>query len=70
MVEYLDGEGGYVKGVSTYLVTDELTVKPMQLDFCFNLLKEYNIGCIGDIQEKVVNVGLDEVTGTINYITN
>ena len=44
-------EGGYVKGVVTYVVMDDLVVKPMS-----TTSKE-----ISALEERVVHLGMDEV---------
>lgn len=59
------GEGGYVTGV-TYMVTDELVVKPMSPISSITLLKRFNVQEIEDLQEKVVDFGLDEAIKLLN----
>ncbi|KAI3412579.1 uncharacterized protein J3R85_017201 [Psidium guajava] len=54
------GEGGYVKGVVTYMVMDDLVVKPMSTISCITLLNRFNVHEIADLQEKVIDFGLDE----------
>ena len=56
-----EGEGGYVKGVITYMVMDDLEVKPMSIISIFTLLNNFNIKEIGVLEEKVVNLSMDEV---------
>ncbi|GMY08626.1 hypothetical protein FCV25MIE_03865 [Fagus crenata] len=55
-----EGEGGYVKGVITYMVMDDLEVKPMSIISIFTLLNNFNIKEIGVLEEKVVNLRMDE----------
>uniref|UniRef100_A0A2N9HKK1 DUF674 domain-containing protein n=1 Tax=Fagus sylvatica TaxID=28930 RepID=A0A2N9HKK1_FAGSY len=55
-----EGEGGYVKGVITYMVMDDLEVKPMSIISIFTLLNNFNIKEIGVLEEKVVNLSMDE----------
>jgi hypothetical protein len=55
-------EGGYVKGVITYMVMDDLEVKPMSTISSFStLLAKFNVTDLGDVEEKVVDFGMDEV---------
>uniref|UniRef100_A0A2N9HJ06 DUF674 domain-containing protein n=1 Tax=Fagus sylvatica TaxID=28930 RepID=A0A2N9HJ06_FAGSY len=52
-------EGGYVKGVVTYMVMDDLEVKPMStisgITLISKLVKE-----VGALEEKVVDLDMDE----------
>ncbi|PIA38936.1 hypothetical protein AQUCO_02700256v1 [Aquilegia coerulea] len=52
--------GGYVKGVVTYMVTDELVVMPMSTISSITLLKKFNVGDVGSLEEKIVDFGLEE----------
>ena len=55
-------EGGYVKGLVSYMVMDDLEVKPMSIiSSTITLLNTFNVKEIGDLEEKVVNLGMDEV---------
>ena len=54
-------EDGYVKGTVTYMVMDDLEVKPMSTCSLVTLLTQFNIKEIGDIEVEVVDVGMDEV---------
>ncbi|XP_056168980.1 uncharacterized protein LOC115682184 [Syzygium oleosum] len=54
------GEGGYVTGIVTYMVMDDLVVKPMSTISCITLLNRFNVHEIGDLKEKVIDFGLDE----------
>ena len=51
-------EGGYVKGVVTYMVMDDLVVKPMSAISIITLLSKLEVGAL---EEKVVDLGMDEV---------
>ena len=51
-------EGGYVKGVVTYMVMDDLVVKPMSAISSITLLSKLEVGAL---EEKVVDLGMDEV---------
>jgi len=54
-------EGGYVKGVITYMVMDDLEVKPMSIISAITLLTKFNVRDVGAVEEKVVDLGMDEV---------
>ncbi|KAI5318097.1 hypothetical protein L3X38_037805 [Prunus dulcis] len=53
-------EGGYVKGVVTYMVMDNLEVKPMSTISSIALLNQFNVKDVGALQEKVVHLGMKE----------
>jgi hypothetical protein len=55
------GEGGYVKGLITYMVMDNLDVKPMSTISAITLLSKFNVTDVGSVEEKVVDFGMDEV---------
>ncbi|CAN1131056.1 hypothetical protein LINPERHAP2_LOCUS6178 [Linum perenne] len=52
--------GGFVKGVVTYMVMDDLEVKPMSTISSITLLNKFNIQQVGALEEKVVELGMDE----------
>ncbi|KAM4104578.1 hypothetical protein ACJW30_06G169100 [Castanea mollissima] len=52
---------GYVKGLVTYTVMDDLVVKPMSTISTITLLNNFNVQEFGALEEKVVNLGMDEV---------
>ncbi|KAK3407660.1 hypothetical protein EUGRSUZ_J00060, partial [Eucalyptus grandis] len=54
------GKGGYVRDVVTYVVMDDLTVKPMSIISCVTLFNRFNVHEIGDLEERVVDFGLDK----------
>jgi hypothetical protein len=56
-------EGGYVKGLITYMVMDDLDVKPISMSTisAISLLTKLNVTDIGAVEEKVVDFGIDEV---------
>lgn len=54
-------EGGFVKGVVTYLVMDNLKVMPMSTLSTITLLNNDNVKDIGALEEKIVHVGMNEV---------
>ncbi|KAK9913415.1 hypothetical protein M0R45_037233 [Rubus argutus] len=53
-------EGGFVKGVVTYIIKDDLEVKPNFTIATILQLERFNVKCICDLEEKVVGVGMDE----------
>lgn len=55
-------EGGFVKGVVTYMVMDDLTVTPMSTISCISLLNRFNVRDVSALQEKTVNLGYNEVS--------
>ena len=57
------GGGGYVKGVVTYMIMDDLEVKPMSTISSITLLNKFNVKQLGDLEEKVVELGMEEVCG-------
>ncbi|KAL5711081.1 hypothetical protein ACHQM5_021574 [Ranunculus cassubicifolius] len=54
------GEKGYVKEVVTYMVMDDLTVKPMSTISSITLLNKFNIENVSLLQEKVVGLGMEQ----------
>ncbi|XP_056168986.1 uncharacterized protein LOC115682197 [Syzygium oleosum] len=55
-----DGKGGFVQGVVTYMVMDDLVVMPMLAISSIALLNKFNMKQIGHLEEKVVSLGIDE----------
>ncbi|XP_048140259.1 uncharacterized protein LOC125316292 [Rhodamnia argentea] len=53
-----DGKGGFVLGEVMYMVMDDLAVKPITSSI--TLLKKFNAKEIGNLEEKVVSLGMDE----------
>ncbi|KAK8514874.1 hypothetical protein V6N12_001041 [Hibiscus sabdariffa] len=53
-------EGGYVKGVVTYTIMDDLTVTPMSTISSIAMLSKFNVKQVDALEEKVVNVGMKE----------
>ncbi|KAL3717839.1 hypothetical protein ACJRO7_003047 [Eucalyptus globulus] len=51
---------GFVHGVVTYMVMDDLEVKPMSTISSINLLTQFNVKEIRHLEEKVVSLGMDE----------
>ncbi|MBA0696974.1 hypothetical protein Goari_003491 [Gossypium aridum] len=54
------GEAGFVKGVIPYMVMDDLTVRPMSAKSIITFLNHYNTKDLGDLEEKVIAVGVNE----------
>ncbi|KAH6791826.1 hypothetical protein C2S52_002303 [Perilla frutescens var. hirtella] len=53
-------DGGLVKGVVTYMVMDDLVVKPMSTISSIALLNKFNVKEVGALEEKVVTLGMNE----------
>ncbi|XP_060961088.1 uncharacterized protein LOC133031572 [Cannabis sativa] len=53
-------EGGFVKGVVTYMIMDDLQVKPMSTISSIAMLNTFNVKEVGALQEKTVTVGINE----------
>ncbi|CAA0840186.1 Unknown protein [Striga hermonthica] len=53
-------EGGFVKGVVTYMVMDDLSVSPMSTISSITLLNKFNVKEVGALEEKVVSFGMTE----------
>ncbi|KAL3521033.1 hypothetical protein ACH5RR_019182 [Cinchona calisaya] len=51
---------GFVKGVVTYMVMDDLEVKPMSTISSIALLNKFCIKEVRSLEEKVVDLGMDE----------
>ncbi|KAK4579031.1 hypothetical protein RGQ29_028908 [Quercus rubra] len=56
-----ESEGGYVEEAVTYMVMDDLAVKPFSTDSIITLLDKLNVKEIGTLSEKEVDLGVDEV---------
>ena len=52
---------GYVRGVVTYMIMDDLEVKPMSTISSITLLNSFNVKDISSLQEKIVELSVDEV---------
>ncbi|KAK0591772.1 hypothetical protein LWI29_007740 [Acer saccharum] len=53
-------EGGFVRGMVTYMVMDNLEVKLMSTISAITLLNELNVKDVGSLKEKIVVLGVDE----------
>jgi hypothetical protein len=54
-------ETGYVRGVVTFMVMDDLTVKPMSTISSITLLNTFNVKDVSLLQEKTVTVDIQKV---------
>lgn len=57
----ISGSEGYVKGVVTYMVMDNLEVKPMSTISGITFINKFSVKDMSSLEEKVVQVGLKEV---------
>ncbi|CAN1269397.1 hypothetical protein LINPERPRIM_LOCUS13568 [Linum perenne] len=57
---FLFGWRGFVKGVLTYMVTDDLEVKPMSTISSITLFSKFNIQQVDALEERVVELGMDK----------
>ncbi|KAK1419599.1 hypothetical protein QVD17_28804 [Tagetes erecta] len=62
--------GGFVKGLVTYMVTDDLAVSPMSTISNITLLSKFNIKDLGALEEKVVHIGMDEGLELLKHSLN
>ncbi|EEF30403.1 conserved hypothetical protein [Ricinus communis] len=53
-------EGGYVKGLVTYIVADDLSVSTMSIISGVSMLKRFKVKDFGSLEEKLVEFGIDE----------
>jgi len=53
-------ETGYVRGVVTFMVMDDLTVTPLSTISTITLLNTFNVKDVGSLQEKMVNVDIQK----------
>ncbi|KAH7537281.1 hypothetical protein FEM48_Zijuj03G0076100 [Ziziphus jujuba var. spinosa] len=53
--------GGFVKGVVTYMVMDDLEVSPMSTISGIAILNKLDVKDVGALQEKMVAIGMNEV---------
>ncbi|KAG6436139.1 hypothetical protein SASPL_101023 [Salvia splendens] len=58
--EVASKEGGLVKGVVTYMVMDDLKIKPMSTISSITMLNKFNVKEVGSLEEKVVDLGMNE----------
>ncbi|KAB1217973.1 hypothetical protein CJ030_MR3G014617 [Morella rubra] len=56
----LTSGGGYVKGLVTYMVMDDLSVTPISMICGIAVLNKFNIREFDSLEERVVSFGIDE----------
>ncbi|WOL06905.1 hypothetical protein Cni_G15640 [Canna indica] len=56
----VDTSGGFVKGVVTYTIMDNLSVSPMSNISSITLLSKFDVRDLGDLEERTANLGFDE----------
>ncbi|XP_038679805.1 uncharacterized protein LOC119980965 [Tripterygium wilfordii] len=54
-------EGGFVKGGVTYMITDDLLLKPMSTLSTVTLISSLNLKDVGALKEKTVRLTMDNV---------
>ncbi|KAG5533328.1 hypothetical protein RHGRI_027503 [Rhododendron griersonianum] len=54
------GEGGFVKGMVTYMVMDDLVVTPISTISSITMLNKFNVKDVGALEERVVDFGMPE----------
>ncbi|GFP79550.1 hypothetical protein PHJA_000098500 [Phtheirospermum japonicum] len=57
------GDGNYVKGLSMYMVTDDLTVTPLGVTSSISVLNGLDI-MLSDVEEWELDIGMEEGKGT------
>ena len=57
----VNGGGGFVHGIVTYTISDDLTVTAMSTISSITLLNNFNIKDLGSLEESTVELGLEEV---------
>lgn len=55
------GGGGYVRGFATYMIMDDLEVKPMSTISSITLLNNFNVKDVGTLEERVVPLDMNKV---------
>ncbi|GKF02359.1 hypothetical protein Tco_0029282, partial [Tanacetum coccineum] len=53
-------KGGYVKDVVTYMVMDDLVVKPMSTISSITLINKFGVNDLSQLEEKMVTFGKEE----------
>lgn len=57
----LPHEGGFVKGVVTYMVMDDLVIKPLSTISSLSLMNKLSVKNVSELKEKEVCIGMKEV---------
>ncbi|XP_038679804.1 uncharacterized protein LOC119980964 [Tripterygium wilfordii] len=53
-------KGGFVQGLVTYMIMDDLVVKPLSTISSIALFHKFNVKEMGSLEEKTVNLTMDE----------
>ncbi|KAK8999413.1 hypothetical protein V6N11_070580 [Hibiscus sabdariffa] len=53
-------EVGFVRGAATYMIMDDLVVRPMSTESIIALLGKFNVKDVGDLEVKIASVGAKE----------
>lgn len=61
-------EGGFVKGVVTYMVMDNLEVTPMSTISSITMLSKFKVQNVAALKEKIVVFDVDEVRLRIQFV--
>ncbi|XP_076941224.1 uncharacterized protein LOC143610708 [Bidens hawaiensis] len=62
--------GGFVKGLVTYMVMDDLSVSPMSTIDNITMLNKFNIKDLGALEGKVVHIGMNEGLELLKHSLN
>ncbi|PPR84199.1 hypothetical protein GOBAR_AA36506 [Gossypium barbadense] len=54
------GEEGFIKRAATFMIMDDLVVRPMYTNSIITLLHKFNIKDVNDLEEKTIGVGVNE----------
>ncbi|XP_020968199.1 uncharacterized protein LOC107616233 [Arachis ipaensis] len=57
-----NNDNGFVKGVITYMIMDDLVIEPMSTISSITMLNRFNIKDVGVLKETVVQLGITEVS--------
>ena len=58
---------GFVQGVITYILMDDLMVTPMSMISSITLVNKFNSKDVNSLEERTVNLGREEVSPTIIF---
>ncbi|MBA0749992.1 hypothetical protein Gogos_003861, partial [Gossypium gossypioides] len=54
------GEEGFIKRAATFMIMDDLVVRPMYTNSIITLLDKFNVKDVNDLEEKTIGVGVNE----------
>ncbi|MBA0673154.1 hypothetical protein Goklo_025049 [Gossypium klotzschianum] len=54
------GEEAFIKRAATFMIMDDLVVRPMYTNSIITLLDKFNIKDVNDLEEKTIGVGVNE----------